>query len=60
MPKITEATGPKWVPAAVFLYLVAYNFQTISPVSRIVNTLDVIVKIFTGRALFQAAGEMAG
>lgn len=54
MPKITGATGPKWVPAAVFLYLIAHNFPTISPVSRIVNTLDVIVKIFTGRAHFQA------
>lgn len=26
MPKITAATGPKWIPAAVFLYLIAYNF----------------------------------
>lgn len=27
VPKITEAT--EWIPAAVFLYLMAHNFRTI-------------------------------
>jgi len=36
----------------ISISLITHNFPTISPVSRIVNTLDVIVKIFTGRASF--------